>query len=108
MGNGRVPVDADGSVGYEYGRDMARHTKRDRIWDAALRLASRVDEFAVSDVRVESGVDEPAERTVRDVLTTMAAEGWLRKHTAAADGRRLYSAGPKLDEAARTLFEGTH
>jgi len=87
---------------------MATHTKRDRIWDAGLQLASQLDEFAVSDVRVETDLGDPAERTVRDVLTTMAAREWLEKHTAAADGRRLYSAGPKLDEAATELHDGTH
>ncbi|WP_123539010.1 hypothetical protein [Halosimplex salinum] len=85
---------------------MATHTKRDRIWNAALQLACRMDEFAVSDVYLEVDVDDPAERTVRDVLTTMAAENWLLKETAAEDGRRLYRAGPKLDDAAATLAKG--
>ncbi|WP_459192731.1 hypothetical protein [Halosimplex sp. J119] len=84
---------------------MATHTKRDRVWTAALQLASRTDEFSTADVYAETDGDDPAERTVRDVLTTMAAEEWLCKHTAPEDGRRLYSAGPKLGDAAERLSE---
>ena len=87
---------------------MATHTKRDRVWTVALELACRMDEFAVSDVFAEQSVDDPAKRTVRDVLMTMAAEDWLQKTTAAEDGRRLYGAGEKLDEAAETLSDSRH
>lgn len=86
---------------------MATHTKRDRIWSTALLLACRTERFALSDVYAECDAGEPAERTVRDVLTTMADEDWLEKHTAPDDGQRLYSAGPGLDEAADRLVDAT-
>lgn len=63
---------------------MTKHTARDRVWSAALDLAEyRSDEISSWDRRfspaeVRSRVDDPpSDRTVRDVLATMADLGHL-------------------------------
>ena len=66
---------------------MARHTRRDLVWDAALRIRNErkhadrdIDrDFHVGDVleRIEIDVSD---RHVRDTLDTMAELGWLEKY----------------------------
>lgn len=75
---------------------MATHTKRDVVWSAALELATAGGAFSIRDVDRTCEDDLPSERTVRDVLTTMADEEWLAKDTRATDGKRLYRAGPRI------------
>ena len=56
----------------------ARHTKRDKVWNAALRLARDREVFTLSEVMEQ--VDESLSRqTAHDVLTTMADMGYLEK-----------------------------
>lgn len=56
----------------------ARHTKRDKVWDAALRLARDREVFTLNEVMasVEASVSR---QTTHDVLTTMAEMGYLEK-----------------------------
>jgi len=56
----------------------ARHTKRDKVWDAALRLARDREVFTLNEVmdRVD---DSLSRQTAHDVLTTMADMGYLEK-----------------------------
>ena len=53
---------------------MTKHTKRDRVWDAALRLAAD-GKFELDEVLAAADLDESSERTARDVLITMAELG---------------------------------
>ncbi|PSQ22348.1 hypothetical protein BRD01_09660 [Halobacteriales archaeon QS_8_65_32] len=56
----------------------ARHTKRDKVWDAALRIARDREVFTLKEVM--GAIDEAASRqTTHDVLTTMAERGYLEK-----------------------------
>lgn len=55
---------------------MTKHTKRDIIWSAAIRLAER-GKFVISDVLETAELSESSERTARDVLTTMVELGHL-------------------------------
>ena len=56
---------------------MTKHTKRDRVWNAALNLGWNRDVFALSDVMDAADLPSESERTARDVLTTMAEMGVL-------------------------------
>ena len=49
---------------------MTKHTKRDKIWSAAIHL-SKDGKFTVKEVLSEAGLEESSERTARDVLITM-------------------------------------
>ena len=57
---------------------MARHTKRDRVWGAALELAREREVFTLQEVMgsIETGVSR---QTTHDVLITMAEMGYLEK-----------------------------
>lgn len=59
---------------------MTTHTKRDSVWDAALRLASS-GKFDVDDVLQVAELDAASKRTARDVLTTMSDMGHLHQGT---------------------------
>lgn len=56
----------------------ARHTKRDRVWDTALRLAREQEVFTLKEVMgsIETSVSR---QTTHDVLTTMAEMDYLEK-----------------------------
>lgn len=56
----------------------ARHTKRDQVWDVALRLSRERTVFTLNEVldELERSVSR---QTVHDVLTTMAEMGYLEK-----------------------------
>jgi hypothetical protein len=55
---------------------MTKHTTRDAVWSAALRL-SATGSFDLQDILREADLDETNKRTARDVLTTMADLGHL-------------------------------
>jgi hypothetical protein len=57
---------------------MTKHTKRDRVWDAALRLAER-GKFTIGDVLDAADLPASSERTARDTLTTMVELGHLEQ-----------------------------
>jgi hypothetical protein len=59
---------------------MTTHTKRDAVWDAALRLAE-TGKFDLEDVLRMADLDETSKRTARDVLETMTDMGHLFKGT---------------------------
>lgn len=66
---------------------MAKHTRRDLVWDAALHIRNErryedraIDrEFHVGDVLARLDI-EVSDRHVRDTLDTMADLGWLEKY----------------------------
>lgn len=76
---------------------MTTHTKRDWVWTTALEEATTADEFSVQDIQTACGRQAPSERTVRDVLTTMADQDWLAKTINPSNGVRRYTTGTKLD-----------
>ena len=57
---------------------MARHTKRDRVWDAALGLAREREVFTLAEVMGTVQVSL-SRQTTHDVLATMADMGYLEK-----------------------------
>ena len=57
---------------------MTKHTKRDKIWSAAIHL-SKDGKFTVKEVLSEAGLEESSERTARDVLITMNDLGHLER-----------------------------
>lgn len=75
---------------------MATQTKRDQAWNASLTMALELDEFDIADVLREAGLDEQSKRTTRDVLSTMAEQGWLQSRVCEHTGRRLYRADESL------------
>jgi hypothetical protein len=72
---------------------MTKHTKRDVIWSASLRLSDR-GKFTISDVIETANLNESSERTARDVLTTMVELGHLQtanyKHKPEPHGSGAY------------------
>jgi len=56
----------------------ARHTKRDKVWDAALRIARERDVFGLQEV-MESIDVSVSRQTTHDVLVTMAEMDYLEK-----------------------------
>lgn len=58
---------------------MTKHTKRDKIWNAALTLGD-TGKFTIEDTMRVADIDTSSERTTRDVLTTMVEMGWLEKY----------------------------
>jgi len=57
---------------------MARHTKRDLVWDAALGLSRDRAVFTLQEVMASIGTDI-SRQTTHDVLSTMAEMGYLEK-----------------------------
>jgi hypothetical protein len=64
---------------------MVKHTARDKVWCEAMRMALEYaryeDPISVGRVNgtLRMGDGAPSDRTIRDVLNTMAEQGWLRK-----------------------------
>ena len=57
---------------------MTKHTKRDAIWSAALKLGER-GVFEVEHVLFAAGLTERSERTAKDVLVAMFDLGHLKR-----------------------------
>ena len=63
---------------------MVKHTGRDKVWCEAMRMAIEYKQFGEHPVSVKVlenilPSDAPSGRTIRDVLNTMADQGWLSK-----------------------------
>lgn len=56
----------------------ARHTKRDKVWDAALRLSRDRQVFTLGEV-MDAIEGSLSRQTAHDVLATMADMGYLEK-----------------------------
>jgi hypothetical protein len=77
---------------------MCRETKREPAWVSAIRVALLEGRVTVDSVVEEANLVDGRERTVRDVLTTMANRGLL----VAADGDAdEYYPGPVLLDSDR-------
>jgi len=81
---------------------MVTNTKRDRVWNAALELAENRETFALDDVYATCDATDLSDRTMRDVLTTMAELDWIEKRVDPTDGRRQYARGRKFVEDEQT------
>ncbi|RQH03501.1 hypothetical protein [Natrarchaeobius oligotrophus] len=76
---------------------MCRELRREPSWVAAIRLAFLQGRVDVESVVEEANLIPGKERTVRDVLSTMADRGLLEE----LDGRDCYVPGPVLIESDR-------
>ncbi|WP_135821677.1 hypothetical protein [Halostella litorea] len=76
---------------------MCRETKREPAWVAAIRLAMLEGRVDVDGVMAEANLAAGRERTVRDVLSTMASRDLL----APVDGDDAYVPGPVLLDSDR-------
>jgi len=88
---------------------MTKHTKRDRVWSAALTLA-QTGRFDLEDVLNKAGLNESSRRTARDVLATMTDLGHLeqrfyngRQHPCWCGSGVDYTDQPGYQERTRTL-----
>lgn len=59
---------------------MTKHTKRDVIWSASVRLAER-GKFTIENVLETADLNESSKRTARDVVMTMVELGHLETAT---------------------------
>lgn len=75
---------------------MCRELKREPAWVAAIKLALTQGRVDVDGVIEEANLLPGRERTVRDVLTTMAGRDLLRP----GPGEDEYVPGPVLYDAA--------
>jgi hypothetical protein len=76
---------------------VTKTTIRDRVWSAAFERALAGQTVSVATVRKEADLDRSSDRTIRDVLNTMVAEGWLEKFTKQSHS---WSRGPAIDRLA--------
>ena len=77
---------------------MCRETKREPAWVSAIRVALLEGRVTVDGVVEEANLVAGRERTVRDVLSTMADRELL---VASAEGEDVYLPGPVLLESDR-------
>lgn len=78
---------------------MCRELNREPAWVAAIKLALTQGWVDVESVVEEANLVAGRERTVRDVLTTMASRDLLREAPDFAESER-YLAGPVLHRSA--------
>jgi hypothetical protein len=78
---------------------MAGPTRRDLVWDAALRaLESNSASIRLRDVQFYLDEEEVSDRTVRRTLHAMQTLGWLEKDS---EGSHDWFPGPKAQEFFR-------
>jgi len=62
---------------------MAKDTGRDKVWSYAMQRAINDAEYGDCEIKLKyvrnNIADPPSDRTIRDVLNTMARQGWLQK-----------------------------
>jgi hypothetical protein len=62
---------------------MAKDTGRDKVWSYAMQRAINDAEYGDHEIKLKyvrnNIVNPPSDRTIRDVLNTMAQQGWLQK-----------------------------
>ena len=74
---------------------MTKHTKRDKLWNAALELREK-GAFEVEHVLFVASLDRDSERTARDVLNTMADMGQLNRLSTPKYNQRSW-VGPNIE-----------
>lgn len=77
---------------------MCRETKREPAWVSAIRVALLKGRVTVESVIEEANLVDGRERTVRDILSTMADRGLL---VSVDDAEGEYRPGPVLLESDR-------
>jgi hypothetical protein len=86
--------------------NMTKHTKRDKIWSAALRLREK-GAFTVEHVLFAASLGESSERTARDVLNTMADMDFLNRLTTPMYNQRSW-VGPSIEPELKDTDVGTY
>lgn len=83
---------------------MTKHTKRDAIWSAALKLGER-GVFEVEHVLFAAGLDQRSKRTAKDVLATMDDLGHLQRKTVFRTKKSRWRS-PDLETVEKTSPSG--